>query len=106
MDRQTDRQAGSRQGSRQTEQHDAPLPYFVSGLTVAFVPVLNVLPEQLLVEGMALAGHVAGLSCGLLQDQTPAVVTNAPHHIQPPRGAGHDHLILHMHGKQSHQPHL
>ena len=65
--------------------------------TVAFVPVLDVLPEQLLVQGVALAGHMAGLSCGLLQDQAAAVVANASHHIQPPGSPGHYHLILHMH---------
>lgn len=69
-------------------------PIEARALTMAFVSVLNVFPDPLLVQGVALAGHMAGLSCGLLQDQAAAVVPNAPHHIQPPRGTGDYHLIL------------
>ena len=71
------------------------------GLTVACLPVLDVFPEQLLVQGLALAGHMAGLSCGLLQDQAAAVVANASHHIQAPWSPGHYHLVLHLHMKRS-----
>ena len=68
-------------------------------LTVAFVPVLDVLPQQLLVQGVALAGHMAGFSSGLLQDQAATVVADASHDIQPPGSPSHYHLILHVHEK-------
>lgn len=58
------------------------------------VAVLNMLPEGLLVQTLALAGHMAGLCRGLLQHQAAAVIPNAPHHIQPPWGSCHNHLIL------------
>ena len=66
----------------------------VSQLTVALVSVLDVLPNLLLGQGMALAGHMTRLCCGLLQHQAATVVPNATHHIQTPGSTRHYHLIL------------
>ena len=66
----------------------------VSQLTVALVAVLDVLPQLLLGQGVALAGHMTRLCCGFLQHQAATVVPNAAHHIQTPRSTRHYHLIL------------
>ena len=73
----------------------------VSQLTVALVAILDVLPQLLLGQGVALAGHMTCLCCGFLQHQAATVVPNAAHHIQTPRSTCHYHLILgtsYLHG--------
>ncbi len=66
----------------------------VSQLTVALVAILDVLPDLLLGQGVALAGHMTCLCSGLLQHQAATVVPNAAHHIQSPRSTCHYDLIL------------
>ncbi len=66
----------------------------MSQLTVALVAVLDVLPHLLLGQRVALAGHMTGLRCGLLQHEAATVVPNAAHNIQTPRSTRHYDFIL------------
>ena len=51
-------------------------------------------PDALQGQEVGLNGHMAGLRQGQLQHQAAAVVRYAPHHVQPPRRARHEYVIL------------
>jgi hypothetical protein len=54
----------------------------------------HVAPDVLQGQRVALHRHVAGLRERQLQHKAAAVVGDAPHHIQPPRRARHEYVIL------------